>query len=69
MHFGKATYCVYPGRLTMVTYTLDARGPWSIAFHSDGGRYKDDLRAVSVKSTPPVLHRTGAPTSRATGLF
>ncbi|HEV8461934.1 MAG TPA: hypothetical protein VGQ38_14635 [Gaiellaceae bacterium] len=70
VHFGKASYRIYPGQLTLVTYTLDARGPWSIPFHSNGGgRYIDDLRAVGVQSSPPELHRAGAPTSRQTGLF
>ena len=65
VRFGKATYHVAPGRLTIVTYTLDARGPWSIAFHANGGHWLDDLRSVSVQSTPPVLDRAGAPEARS----
>jgi hypothetical protein len=68
MRFGKATYHVSPGRLTVVTYTLDARGRWSIPFHADGGRWLDDLRSVSVQSTPPVLERSGVPEQRATSV-
>ena len=32
-------------------------GPWSLAFASSGGTFLEDLRAVSVRSTPPILER------------
>ena len=63
IRFGKVPYLVEPGRLTTVVYTLDARGPWALAFSAQRGRYLDDLRAVSVKSTPPVFERTGSPST------
>ena len=59
--FGKVHYRVEPGRLTTVVYTIDERGPWSLAFKAHGGRFLDDLRAVSVLSTPPMLERSGVP--------
>jgi hypothetical protein len=61
VHFGKAHYDVRPGELTAVTYTLDTRGRWSIPFHAESGGFLDDLRAVSVRSSAPVLERAGAP--------
>lgn len=64
MRFGKAHYDVVPGRLTTVVYTIDARGPWTLPFTADSGHFLDDLRSVSVQSTPPVLRRAGAPTVR-----
>jgi hypothetical protein len=68
IHFGKTSYRIYPGQLTLVSYTLDARGVWSLPFHSDGGGVRD-LRPVSVRSTVPQLRRTGAPVSRETASF
>jgi hypothetical protein len=68
MHFGKARYRVEPGRATIVTYTVDARGKWSLPFKSGGGSYRSDLRAVSVRSTPPLLHRYDAPSRRPTAV-
>ena len=64
VRFGKAHYDVVPGRVTTVVYTIDAHGPWSLPFTADSGHYLDDLRSVSVQSTPPVLHRAGAPVAR-----
>ncbi len=66
VRFGKASYVVEPGRTTAVTYTLDARGPWSLAFSAAGGSWLQDLRAVSVRSTPPVFARAAGPTPRPT---
>jgi hypothetical protein len=57
---------VAPGRLTIVTYTLDARGRWSLPFRTNGGHWLDDLRSVSVQSTPPVFDRAEMPESRST---
>jgi hypothetical protein len=68
IHFGKAAYQVSPGRLTIVTYTLDARGRWSIPFHADGGRWLGDLRAVSVQSSAPSFERAGAPERQPTSV-
>jgi hypothetical protein len=68
IRFGKARYTVAPGRVTMVTYTLDARGRWSIPFRADGGRWLEDLRQVSVLSSPPTLERAGAGERRPTTL-
>jgi hypothetical protein len=59
--FGKVHYRVVPGRVTTVVYTIDERGPWSLAFKAKSGKFLTDLRAVSVQSTPPVLERWGAP--------
>ena len=61
--FGKVHYRVEPGRLTTVVYTIDARGPWSLAFKAQGGTFLNDLRAVSVLSTPPIFARSGSPTA------
>jgi hypothetical protein len=58
IRFGKVRYRVSTGRATIVTYAIDTRGKWSLPFTSDGGSFRDDLRAVSVRSTPPVLHRS-----------
>jgi len=66
IRFGKAHYRVEPGLRTSVTYTVDARGPLSLAFSSAGGSWRPDLRAVSVLSTPPHFARAGASTARAT---
>lgn len=66
VRFGKVHYDVEPGQDTDIVYTIDARGPWSLAFKAQGGRYLQDLRAVSVLSTPPVLERWDAPAVRAT---
>jgi hypothetical protein len=68
IRFGNARYHVAPGKLTIVTYTLDAPGRWSIAFSTRGGHWLDDLRSVSVQSTPPVLERAGAPEAPATSV-
>ena len=65
VHFGKAHYDVRPGELTAVTYAIDARGRWSIPFHSETGRFLDDLRPVSVQSSAPVFERAGAPEQRS----
>jgi hypothetical protein len=66
IRFGKVDYRVAPGRGTIVTYAIDARGKWSLPFTSHGGSFRDDLRAVSVLSSPPVLHRFDVPSRRAT---
>lgn len=66
MRFGKAHYAVEPGRATTVTYTVDKSGPLSLAFSSPGGHWLDDLRAVSVRSTPPVFVRAGGSTASVT---
>lgn len=64
VRFGRASYDVEPGRQTTVVYTIDAHGPWSLAFAANGGTYLPDLRAVSVLSTPPLLDRSNAPAAR-----
>jgi hypothetical protein len=66
VRFGKMPYTILPGRSTTVTYTVDARGPWSLAFSAKSGRYLEDLRAVSVHSTLPTFERFDAPQARAT---
>jgi hypothetical protein len=66
VHFGKLLYLVVPGQTQTATYTVDARGPWSLAFTSVGGSFRDDLRSVSVQSSPPIFHRTGGPSQPAT---
>jgi len=68
VRFGKAHYQVRPGRLTAITYTVDARGPLSLAFSSDQGSRLPDLRAVSVLSTPPTFTREGGSTAPATSV-
>lgn len=64
--FGKESYLVEPGRTMVVVYTLDARGPWSLAFSAAGGSWLPDLRAVSVRSTPPVFVRAPGASPRPT---
>jgi len=66
VRFGKMSYRVLPGRATAVTYTIDTRGPWSLAFSARRGRWLADLRAVSVRSTLPTFERFDAPQARAT---
>lgn len=66
VHFGKARYRIEPGRMKTVTYTVDANGPFSLAFLSAGGSWRPDLRAVSVRSTSPTFARAGGSTARAT---
>jgi hypothetical protein len=66
VHFGKTNYRVEPGRRTPVTLTVDAHGPFSLAFSSAGGSWRPDLRAVSVLSTPPHFLRAGGSTARVT---
>ena len=64
--FGGARYDVEAGRLTEVVYTVDVRGPWSLAFSAASGRWLADQRVVSVRSSVPSFERTSAPTARAT---
>jgi hypothetical protein len=47
---------------------LDKRGRLSLPFTSSGGRFLEDLRAVSVQSTPPVLRRAPGAAAVATSL-
>jgi hypothetical protein len=61
VRFGKARYDVNPGQHTTVIYTIDARGPWSLAFTTPRGGNAQDLRFTSVRSTAPVLTRSGEP--------
>jgi hypothetical protein len=61
VRFGKAHYDVNPGQRTTVIYTIDAHGPWSLAFTTPTGGNTQDLRFTSVRSTAPVLARTGEP--------
>jgi hypothetical protein len=61
VRFGKAHYDIQPGEKTTVIYTIDARGPWSLAFSTPTGGNVPDLRFTSVLSTPPVLTRVGQP--------
>ncbi|HEV7641339.1 MAG TPA: hypothetical protein VGO39_10775, partial [Gaiellaceae bacterium] len=62
VRFGKADYDVSPGQRTTVIYTMDARRPWSLAFTTPkGGNVQQDLGFTSVRSTTPVLTRTGEP--------
>lgn len=63
--FGKARYDVQPGEKTTVIYTLDTRGPWSLDYKLvRGGNTSEDLRLLSVRSTPPVLERAVTPVQR-----
>jgi hypothetical protein len=65
--FGKMPYAIRPGERLSVVYTIDARGPWSLAFTTPaGGTTQPDLRFTSVRSTPPVLTRAGEPGVRET---
>ncbi|HEY6960874.1 MAG TPA: hypothetical protein VI408_03195 [Gaiellaceae bacterium] len=57
VRFGKASYRVEPGRVTSVGWSLDKQGRFSIPFAAKTGRFLEDLRSVSVQSTPPVLER------------
>ena len=67
VRFGKAHYDIEPGKTTTVEYTIDTRGPWSLAFSTPkGGNAQPDLRFASVRSTPPVVIRTGEPGLRVT---
>lgn len=61
VRFGKAHYDIQPSEKTTVTYTIDARGPWSLPFSTPTGGNAPDLRFTSVLSTPPVLTRVGQP--------
>jgi hypothetical protein len=65
--FGKVSYDIHPGEQTTVIYTIDARGPWSLAFTTPrGGNAQPDLRFTSVRSTAPAFTRAGAPEVRPT---
>jgi hypothetical protein len=66
VRFGKAHYDIQPGEKMTVIYTLDARGPWSLAFSTPTGGNAADLRFTSVLSTPPVLTRVGEPPASLT---
>ena len=66
VRFGKVRYDVEPGQATTVVYTIDARGPWSLAFSAQRGHFLQDLRSVSVQSTPPVFERSGTSPARNT---
>jgi len=61
VRFGKVHYRVRPGVVTQVAYTLDKRGVFTLPFAASGGRWLQDLRAVSVLETPPVFHRAPGP--------
>jgi hypothetical protein len=67
VQFGKVRYGVAPGKSKTITYTIDAHGPWSLAFKTPlGGNAQQDLRFTSVRSTAPVLTRAGQPAVRET---
>jgi hypothetical protein len=67
VRFGKAHYDLEPGQRTTVIYTIDTRGPWSLAFSTPkGGNAQQDLRFTSVRSTAPVLTRAGEPRAALT---
>jgi hypothetical protein len=57
VRFGTARYEVLPGRVIDLVYTIDARGPWSLAFSTTGGRWLADQRAVGVVSSSPRFSR------------
>jgi hypothetical protein len=61
VHFGQAHYTILPGRMSIVTYTIDTRGPWSVPFSAARGRWLQDLRAVSVRSSEPTFERFDPP--------
>ena len=63
MRFGTTRYRVLPGRATNVVVSVDSRKAFRLGFSTKGGRFLQDLRGVSVKSTPPVFHRAPAPPS------
>jgi hypothetical protein len=69
VRFGKTNYRVEPGRVTRVAYTVDAKGPFSLAFSAPRGTWLSDGRAVSALSSRPSFARAGgttaAPTSSA----
>jgi hypothetical protein len=65
VRFGKVHYAIHPGERRTVIYTIDARGPWSLAFATPkGGNAQPDLRFTSVLSTRPVFARVGEPGER-----
>jgi hypothetical protein len=66
VQFGKVRYALHPGEKKTVTYTIDARGPWSLAFSTPQGGNARELRFTSVRSTAPVLTRSGEPDVAAT---
>ena len=66
VRFGAARYDVVPGRTTQISYAVDVRGPWSIAFSAARGRRLQDERVVSVQSTAPTFERAGGGVVRAT---
>jgi hypothetical protein len=66
VQFGKLHYALHPGERKTVTYTIDMRGPWSLAFTTPHGGNARGLRFTSVRSSAPVLVRTGEPGVRAT---
>jgi hypothetical protein len=65
--FGKVHYTLQPGEEKTVIYTVETRGPWSLEFTTPhGGTVQPDLRFTSVRSTTPVLTRSGEPELRLT---
>jgi hypothetical protein len=64
--FGGAPYDVVSGRVTEVVYTVDVRGPWSLAFSAGTGRFLSDQRIVSVRSSVPSFERSHAPRAAVT---
>jgi hypothetical protein len=61
VRFGVNRYRVEPGKLTGLVYRIDHRGPFTLPFSAKTGTWLQDLRSVSVKSTPPVFERAAAP--------
>lgn len=60
IRFGRVVYAVEPGARTDVKLSVDVAGRWSLPFSSASRVRLADLRRVSVRSTPPVFHRSGA---------
>lgn len=57
MRFGKTPYVVSGGEKIEIRYRVDRPGPVTLAFSSSRARWLDDLRAVSVQSSPPTFER------------
>ncbi len=66
VRFGDTRYEVEPGRETEVAVRIDVRGPWSIGFTAASGRWLEDQRVVSVRSSVPSFERAGAPPAPTT---
>jgi hypothetical protein len=61
IRFGKNHYRVVPGQFTHVVFAIDSPQAFRLNYSAGSGRWLQDFRSVSVKSTVPLFHRAPSP--------